>query len=333
MGQKIRVAINGFGRIGRLSFRELLKKEEVEVVAINDLTDIETLGHLVQYDSVHGKLTHVVKVESDFLVVDGASIKVFSNPKPETLPWSELKIDVVIECTGRFLTEETASKHVSAGARKVILSAPAKDDVKTIVLGVNEETLTKDDVIVSNASCTTNCLAPMVKVLDESFGIEKGYISTVHAYTADQNLQDAPHKDLRRARAAALSIIPTTTGAASAVGKVLPEMKGKLDGIALRVPIPDGSLTDLTAILKKDVTMEEVNNAFKKAANGALKGILQYSTDPLVSVDIVGNTHSCILDAPLTAANGKLVKLVGWYDNEYGYSSRIAELAVLVANL
>ncbi|MFT6166361.1 MAG: glyceraldehyde 3-phosphate dehydrogenase [Vicingaceae bacterium] len=333
MKEKVKIAINGFGRIGRLSFRELLKKNEVEVVAINDLTDIETLAHLLRYDSVHGKLAYTVKVESDCLIVDGTSVKVFSNPKPESLPWDDLKVDVVIECTGRFLTQESASKHITAGAGKVILSAPAKDDVKTIVLGVNEKTLTKDDLIVSNASCTTNCLAPMVKVLDESFGIEKGYISTVHAYTADQNLQDAPHKDLRRARAAALSIIPTTTGAASAVGQVLPSMLGKLDGIALRVPIPDGSLTDLTAILDQEVTKEQVNEAFKKAAESGLKGVLEYSIDPLVSVDIVGNTHSCILDSQLTAANGNLVKVVGWYDNEYGYSSRIAELAVLMATL
>ncbi len=333
MKEKVRIAINGFGRIGRLSFRELLKKDEVEVVAINDLTDIETLAHLLKYDSVHGKVPYSVQVESDTLIVDETSVKVFSNSSPETLPWAALKVDVVVECTGRFLTQETASQHIKAGAGKVILSAPAKDAVKTIVLGVNDHTLTKEDLIVSNASCTTNCLAPMVKVLDENFGIEKGYISTVHAYTADQNLQDAPHKDLRRARAAALSIIPTTTGAASAVGKVLPKMKGKLDGIALRVPIPDGSLTDLTAILNKDVTQEQLNEAFEKASKNELKGILEYTSDPLVSVDIVGNTHSCIVDSQLTAANGNLVKVVGWYDNEYGYSSRLAELAVRMAKL
>ena len=333
MKEKVRIAINGFGRIGRLSFRELLKKDEVEVVAINDLTDIETLAHLLKYDSVHGKLAYSVQVESDALIVNGTSVKVFSNSTPETLPWADLKVDVVVECTGRFLTQETASQHIKAGAGKVILSAPAKDAVKTIVLGVNDHTLTKEDLIVSNASCTTNCLAPMVKVLDENFGIEKGYISTVHAYTADQNLQDAPHKDLRIARAAALSIIPTTTGAASAVGKVLPKMKGKLDGIALRVPIPDGSLTDLSAILNKDVTQEQLNEAFEKASKNELKGILEYTSDPLVSVDIVGNTHSCIVDSQLTAANGNLVKVVGWYDNEYGYSSRLAELAVRMAKL
>ncbi|MDA9313013.1 type I glyceraldehyde-3-phosphate dehydrogenase, partial [Vicingaceae bacterium] len=321
------------GRIGRLSFRELLKKDEAEIVAINDLTDIETLAHLLRYDSVHGKLDYSVQVESDFLVVNGMRVKVVSNPTPETLPWADLKVDVVIECTGRFLTQESASQHIKAGASKVVLSAPAKDAVKTIVIGVNDQTLTKEDVIVSNASCTTNCLAPIVKVLDENFGIEKGYISTVHAYTADQNLQDAPHKDLRRARAAALSIIPTTTGAASAVAKVLPSMLGKLDGIALRVPIPDGSLTDLTAILNKDVTKEQINEAFEKASKNQLKGVLEYTSDSLVSVDIVGNTHSCIVDSQLTAANGSLVKIVGWYDNEYGYASRLAELTLKMAML
>ena len=333
MKEKVKIAINGFGRIGRLSFRELLKKDEAEIVAINDLTDIETLAHLLRYDSVHGKLDYSVQVESDFLVVNGMRVKVVSNPTPETLPWADLKVDVVIECTGRFLTQESASQHIKAGASKVVLSAPAKDAVKTIVIGVNDQTLTKEDVIVSNASCTTNCLAPIVKVLDENFGIEKGYISTVHAYTADQNLQDAPHKDLRRARAAALSIIPTTTGAASAVAKVLPSMLGKLDGIALRVPIPDGSLTDLTAILNKDVTKEQINEAFEKASKNELKGVLEYTSDPLVSVDIVGNTHSCIVDSQLTAANGSLVKIVVWYDNEYGYASRLAELAVKMAML
>ncbi len=333
MREKVKIAINGFGRIGRLSFRELLKKNEVEVVAINDLTDIETLAHLLRYDSVHGKLDFSVQVESDFLVVNGMRVKVVSNPTPETLPWADLKVDVVIECTGRFLTQESALQHIKAGASKVVLSAPAKDGVKTIVIGVNDQTLTKEDVIVSNASCTTNCLAPIVKVLDESFGIEKGYISTVHAYTADQNLQDAPHRDLRRARAAALSIIPTTTGAASAVAKVLPSMLGKLDGIALRVPIPDGSLTDLTAILNKGVTKEQTNEAFENASKNELKGVLEYTSDPLVSADILGNTHSCIVDSQLTAANGSLVKIVGWYDNEYGYASRLAELAVKMAML
>lgn len=333
MKEKVRVAINGFGRIGRLAFRELTVKSNVEVVAINDLTDLTTLAHLLKFDSVHGKFGHEVKIENNSLFVNDKEIKVFSEPSPLKLPWGELAVDIVVECTGRFLTQESAEQHLSAGAGKVVLSAPAKDDIKTVVLGVNEESLTKDDLIVSNASCTTNCLAPMVKVLDEAFGIEKGYISTIHAYTADQNLQDAPHKDLRRARAAAMSIIPTTTGAASAVGKVLPSMLGKLDGIALRVPIPDGSLTDFTAVLNKDVTKEQVNEAFKNAAKNQLKGILEYSTDPLVSIDIVGNSHSCILDSQLTSANGNLVKIVGWYDNEFGYSTRITELAMLMTSL
>ncbi|MFT6945872.1 MAG: glyceraldehyde 3-phosphate dehydrogenase [Vicingaceae bacterium] len=333
MKEKVRVAINGFGRIGRLAFRELTEKSNVEVVAINDLTDLTTLAHLLKFDSVHGKFGHEVKIENNSLFVNDKEIKVFSEPSPSKLPWGELAVDIVIECTGRFLTQESAEQHLSAGAGKVVLSAPAKDDIKTVVLGVNEESLTKDDLIVSNASCTTNCLAPMVKVLDEAFGIEKGYISTIHAYTADQNLQDAPHKDLRRARAAAMSIIPTTTGAASAVGKVLPSMLGKLDGIALRVPIPDGSLTDFTAVLSKEVTKEQVNEAFKNAAQNQLKGILEYSTDPLVSIDIVGNSHSCILDSQLTSANGNLVKIVGWYDNEFGYSTRITELAMLMTSL
>ena len=333
MKEKVRVAINGFGRIGRLAFRELTEKSNVEVVAINDLTDLTTLAHLLKFDSVHGKFGHEVKIENNSLFVNDKEVKVFSEPSPSKLPWGELAVDIVIECTGRFLTQKSAEQHLCAGAGKVVLSAPAKDDIKTIVLGVNEESLTKDDLIVSNASCTTNCLAPMVKVLDEAFGIEKGYISTIHAYTADQNLQDAPHKDLRRSRAAAMSIIPTTTGAASAVGKVLPSMLGKLDGIALRVPIPDGSLTDFTAVLNKDVTKEQVNEAFKNAAKNQLKGILEYSTDPLVSIDIVGNSHSCILDSQLTSANGNLVKIVGWYDNEFGYSTRITELSMLMTSL
>ena len=333
MKEKVRVAINGFGRIGRLAFRELTEKSNIEVVAINDLTDLTTLAHLLKFDSVHGKFGHEVKIENNSLFVNDKEVKVFSEPSPSKLPWGELAVDIVIECTGRFLTQESAEQHLNAGAGKVVLSAPAKDDIKTVVLGVNEESLTKDDLIVSNASCTTNCLAPMVKVLDEAFGIEKGYISTIHAYTADQNLQDAPHKDLRRARAAAMSIIPTTTGAASAVGKVLPSMLGKLDGIALRVPIPDGSLTDFTAVLNKEVTKEQVNEAFKNAAQNQLKGILEYSTDPLVSIDIVGNSHSCILDSQLTSANGNLVKIVGWYDNEFGYSTRITELAMLMTSL
>lgn len=323
---KIKVAINGFGRIGRLTFKALLTKENVEVVAINDLTDTKTLAHLLKYDSVHGKFNGTVEATANGIIVNGNEIKITAEREPKNLPWGDLGIDVVLESTGRFVDEKGAGGHLEAGAKKVVISAPAKGDIKTVVLGVNDEVLTGEENIVSNASCTTNCLAPMAKVLDDTFGIEKGYITTVHAYTADQNLQDAPHSDLRRARAAAYSIVPTSTGAAKAVGLVLPHLKGKLDGVAMRVPIPDGSLTDLTVILKKPATKEEINAAMKKAAEGEMKGILEYTEDPIVSIDIVGNTHSCIFDAEMTSANDTLVKVVGWYDNEAGYSNRAADL-------
>ena len=321
-----RVAINGFGRIGRLTFKALLQKENIEVVAINDLTDTATLAHLLKYDSVHGKFDGTVAATEDGIVVNGTKIKIYAEREPKNLPWGELNIDVVLESTGLFVNEEGAGQHMAAGARKVVISAPAKGNIPTVVLGVNENTLTGEETIMSNASCTTNCLAPMAKVLDDAFGIEKGYISTVHAYPADQRIQDAPHKDLRRARSGAVSIIPTSTGAAKAVGLVLPHLKGKLDGIALRVPIPDGSLTDLTAVVKRNVTAEEVNAAMKAAAEGPMKGILEYTEDPIVSIDIVGNPHSNIFDSQLTSARGNLVKLVGWYDNEAGYSHRAADL-------
>lgn len=323
---KIRVAINGFGRIGRLTFKYLLEKPTVEVVAINDLTDPTTLAHLLKYDSVHGKFNGTVEATATSLIVNGTAISITAERDPKQLPWKSMGIDVVLESTGRFVDEAGAGSHIQAGARKVVISAPAKGNIPTVVLGVNDHILTGEETIVSNASCTTNCLAPMAKVLDDNFGIEKGYITTVHAYTADQNLQDAPHKDLRRARAAAYSIVPTSTGAAKAVGLVLPHLKGKLDGIAMRVPIPDGSLTDLTVILKKEATAEEINAAMKKAAENELKGILQYETDPIVSIDIVGNKHSNIFDAELTSTNGTLAKVVGWYDNEAGYSARTADL-------
>ena len=322
----INVAINGFGRIGRLAFKTLLQKENITVTAINDLTDPATLAHLLKYDSVHGKFDGTVAVDGNSLVVNGKKIQIFAEREPKNLPWGELNIDVVLESTGFFVDKEGASGHITAGAKKVVISAPAKGNIPTVVLGVNEEILTGEEEIVSNASCTTNCLAPMAKVLDDAFGIEKGYISTVHAYTSDQRLQDSPHKDLRRARAAAYSIVPTTTGAAKAVGLVLPHLSGKLDGVAMRVPIPDGSLTDLTVILNKEVTKEEINAAMKKAAEGPMKGILEYTEDPIVSIDIVGNSHSCIFDAGLTSASGTLVKVVGWYDNEAGYSNRAADL-------
>jgi glyceraldehyde 3-phosphate dehydrogenase len=321
-----RIAINGFGRIGRMCFRSIIEKEGLDVVAINDLTDVKTLAHLLKYDSIHGRVKADVAADGNFLVVNGKRIEVIAQKDPAQLPWAAMNVDVVIESTGIFTDKEGAHKHITAGAKKVVISAPASGGIKTIVLGVNDGDITAEDVVLSNASCTTNCLAPMAKVLNDTFGIEKGYITTVHAYTADQRLQDAPHKDLRRARAAALSMVPTSTGAAKAVGEVLPELKGLLDGVAVRVPTPDGSLTDLVAILKRNVTKDEVNAAIKKAAENEMKGIIEYCTDPIVSIDIVGNKHSCIFDADLTSANGNLVKVMGWYDNEAGYSERVVEL-------
>ena len=325
----IKVGINGFGRIGRLVFRSILERGDgaFDVVGVNDLTDAETLAHLFKYDSVHGIYPGEVTAEGDELVIGGDRFKVFSERDPQNLPWGELDCDVVVESTGVFRTREKAGLHLQAGAKKVVISAPASGEVDaTIVLGVNDDVLTGDEQIVSNASCTTNCLAPMVKVLDDAFGVERGFMTTIHAFTSDQRIQDAPHKDLRRARAATLSMIPTTTGAAKAVGLVLPELAGKLDGFAVRVPTPDGSLTDLTAILKTEVTVDEVNAAFEAAASGELKGILEYSTAPLVSIDIVGNPHSNVFDAPSTMADGTMVKVVGWYDNEWGYASRTVDL-------
>ncbi len=323
----IKVGINGFGRIGRLVFRRSMQLGGVEFVGINDLTDAKTLAHLLKYDSVHGKYPGEVYAEGDHIVVDGQKIKITAEKDPANLKWGELGVDVVIESTGVFRTREACMKHIEAGAKKVILTVPPKGEVDaTVVLGVNDEILTGDEKIVSNASCTTNCLAPMVKVLNDNFGVEKGLMVTVHSYTNDQRLLDLPHKDLRRARAAATSIIPTTTGAAIAVGKVIPELNGKLDGYSLRVPTPDGSITDLTATLKREVTVEEVNEAFKKAAENELKGIMEYSDEPLVSVDIVGNPHSNIFDSLSTMVQGNMVKVVGWYDNEWGYSCRVVDL-------
>ena len=323
----IRVAINGFGRIGRMSFRAMMQHTDIDVVAVNDLTDVETLAHLLQYDSVQGRVNEKVNIENGAIRCGKHLMKVFAEKDPTALPWKELKIDVVIESTGFFLDKQSAGKHLQAGARKVIISAPAKEDVKTVVVGVNENTIGEDDVIVSNASCTTNCAAPMIKVIDDAFGVEWGLLSTVHAYTGDQRLVDAPHKDLRRARAASLSIIPTSTGAAKAVALILPHLKGKLDGMAFRVPVPSGSMTDITIQLKQTASADAVNAAFKNAAEqGALKGILEYCTDPIVSADIVGSTYSCIYDSALTMVMGNTVKLIGWYDNEAGYSARIADL-------
>ena len=326
-----RIAINGFGRIGRLAFRQMMSRPGIQVVGINDLTDVDTLAHLLKYDSIHGLFPGEVAVSGGNLVVNGSEIRITAERNQADLPWGDMGVDLVVESTGVFTEADKARAHIAAGAGKVIISAPAKGDLKTVVLGVNDDILTGDDLIVSNASCTTNCLAPMAKVLNDTFGLEKGYITTVHAYTADQRLQDAPHKDLRRARAAALSMIPTSTGAAKAVGLVLPELAGKLDGMAVRVPTPTGSVTDLTAVLKREATAEEVNAALKAAANGPMKGVLQYCEDPIVSVDIVGNTHSCILDAALTKCSGTLVKLFGWYDNEAGYATRVVDLAERLA--
>lgn len=320
------IAINGFGRIGRMCLRQMLGNHELNVVAINDLTDIPTLAHLLKYDTVHGKLNAPIDHDQEHLIINGKAIKIFAEKDPALLPWSALHVDVVIESTGIFTDRNHASKHLQAGAKKVIISAPATGGIRTIVMGVNDQTITESDDILSNASCTTNCLAPMAMVLDKKFGIEKGYISTVHSYTADQRLHDAPHKDLRRARAAALNIVPTSTGAAKAVGEVLPELKGKLDGIALRVPTADGSITDLVAILKTDASAELVNAAMKEAADTYLRGILEYSDEPLVSSDIIGNTHSCVFDSELTSVSGRLVKVLGWYDNEVGYSTRVIDL-------
>lgn len=322
----VNVAINGFGRIGRTVFRLGFKKPDIKIVAINDLADPKTLAHLLKHDSVHGIYNREVEIENSSLVVDGTKIRIFSERDPEKLPWDELGVDIVIESTGFFRKKEDAAKHLKAGAKKVIISAPGKGDVKSIVLGVNNEILEDDDAIIDNASCTTNCLVPVVKVLNDKFGINKAFMTTIHGYTSDQRLLDTPHKDLRRARAAAVNIIPTTTGAAAASGKVIPELEGRLDGLAIRVPVPDGSLVDLVAELKREVTVDEVNKAMEEASDGYLKGILEYSEKPLVSQDIVGNTSSSIFDARSTMVMGNLVKVLSWYDNEMGYSMRLVDL-------
>jgi glyceraldehyde 3-phosphate dehydrogenase len=327
----MKVAINGFGRIGRISYRALLQKKNIEVVAINDLTDTKTLAHLFKYDSSHGIFDGDVTYDAEHLIINGKKVKILSVKNPAELPWKTLGIDVVLESTGFFTEKEKAEAHITAGAKKVIISAPATGDLKTIVLGVNDNILDGSETVISNASCTTNCLAPMVKVLEDNFGIESGFMNTIHAYTSDQRLQDAPHKDLRRARSAALSIIPTSTGAAKALSLVIPSVEGKLNGTSLRVPVPVGSITDFTATLKRSTTKEEINAAFKKAASeGSLKGYLAYSEDPLVSVDIVGNPASSIFDSELTMVQGNNVKIFGWYDNEFGYSNRTADLIELV---
>jgi glyceraldehyde 3-phosphate dehydrogenase len=322
-----RIAINGFGRIGRMYLRSILHKPALEVTAINDLADVKTLAHLFKYDSIHGRFTGTVSTEDNTLIINDRRIQVYSEKDPTALPWGDLQIDLALESTGLFLDTKNAEKHIAAGAKKVLLSAPPKDSsIKTIVLGVNDYLLSKDDTIISNASCTTNCAAPMIKVLHENFHISQAYITTVHSYTSDQRLHDAPHKDLRRARAAALNMVPTTTGAAKAITLTFPELEGKIGGAGIRVPVPDGSLTDITCTIEKPATIEEVNKCFSEAAIKHLHGILSYSDEPLVSSDIVGDTHSCIFDAQLTSVIGNMVKVVGWYDNETGYSSRLADI-------
>jgi len=322
------VAINGFGRIGRLVLRVILNSHpELNVVAINDLTDAKTLAYLFKYDSVHKIYPADISYVDDFLVVNGKKIKIYAEKDPEVLPWKDLGVEFVIESTGIFTSKEKASKHLKAGAKKVILTAPAKDEVDaTIVMGVNHTSLKPEHAIVSNASCTTNCLAPVAKVLQDKFGIVNGLMTTIHSYTNDQRILDLPHSDLRRARAAAMSMIPTSTGAAKAIGLVIPELKGKLDGVAIRVPTPDGSLVDLCVNVEKETTKEEVNAAMKEAADTYLEGYLMFSTDPIVSIDIVGNHYSSIFDSLTTYVKGKLVKIFSWYDNEFGYSSRVVDL-------
>jgi glyceraldehyde 3-phosphate dehydrogenase len=326
-----KIAINGFGRIGRLTLRNLLEDKSVEVVAINDLTDNKTLAYLFKHDSAQGMYAGEVSYTDDTITIDGHEIKAYSSRNPADLPWKALGVNTVLECTGVFRTREKAALHKKAGADNVILSAPAKDDgFQTIVLGVNDELISHQKDYFSNASCTTNCLAPVVKIIEDNWGLVQGNLTTIHSYTGDQRIQDAPHSDLRRARAAAVNIVPTTTGAAIALGKVLPSAAGKLFAMAVRVPVITGSLIELTVIVDKDVTVDEINAAFKKESEGAMKGILEYSEAPLVSTDIIGNKHSSIYDSQLTQVSGKLVKIVSWYDNEAGYSARLADLAARV---
>jgi len=325
----MKIAINGFGRIGRSVFKVAMERKNIEVVAINDITDAKTLAHLLKYDSNYGKYSKSVEAKDNGLIVDGEKIAVLAERDPKKLPWGEMGVDLVIESTGIFRLREQVAWHFEAGAKRAILTVPAKDKVdKMVVLGVNDDDLKDEDLIVSNASCTTNCLAPIAKILLDNFGIVEGLMTTVHAYTSDQKLQDAPHSDLRRARAACLSIIPTSTGAAKAVGKVIPELDGKLNGLALRVPVPTGSLVDLTVKLEKNAGVEEVNAAMKKAAQGKMKGILEYCEDPIVSVDVIGNPHSSVFDSQATMKLGSgFFKVLSWYDNEWGYSNRVVDLA------
>ena len=328
------IAINGFGRIGRLVFRELFDKKEFKILAINDLTDAKTLAHLLKHDSVHGTYKHNVEITENAIVVNGTQIKIFAEKAPENLPWKELKIDYVIESTGVFRTREGAAKHLQSGANKVIITAPAKGEIDaTIVLGVNDDTLKPEHKIISNASCTTNCLAPVMKVISDNFEVKSAFMTTIHSYTMDQRLLDYPHKDLRRARAAALNIVPTTTGAASATGMVIPKLKGKIDGMAVRVTTPNGSLVDITIVVDRETTKEEINGLMKKAAETNLKGILEYSEEPLVSTDIIGNPASSIFDSQVTMVNGNLIKILSWYDNEWGYACRVVDIVKYISEL
>jgi glyceraldehyde 3-phosphate dehydrogenase len=330
----MRIAVNGFGRIGRIFLRNILDRKDIVVVAINDISDTKTLAHLFKYDSVHRGFKGKVEFDSDHLVINGNAIKVFSEPDPLALPWKQLDIDLVIESTGKFTSGQGAALHLQAGARQVIISAPGVDkSIPTVVLGVNDGLINLRSPVLSNASCTTNNVAAMVKILDDNWGIIDGYITTVHSMTGDQNLHDAPHKDLRRARAASGSIIPTTTGAAKAITAIFPHLEGRLGGAGIRVPVLNGSLTDFTCSLKKQPTVDAINAAFKQAADGSMKNVLEYTEDPIVSTDILGNTHSCIFDAQLTSIVGGLVKVVGWYDNEMGYSSRLADLVEKISEL
>lgn len=324
---KVRLAINGFGRIGRVMTRALQNNDQVELVAINDLAPADQLVHLLKYDSVHRLFPGSVIAKENCIEINDKIVYVYNCKDPEELPWADLNIDVVVEATGAFRTKELASKHITAGARKVVVSAPAKGEVPTFVLGINDDQITGDETVMSNASCTTNCAAPMVKIIDEACGIDRGFLTTVHAYTSDQKLHDAPHsKDLRRARAAAENIVPTSTGAANALIKLFPHLHGKLFGNAVRVPVSDGSLTEMTLVVNNPIPVSEINRLFKQKAEGEYKGLLEYTSDPIVSVDIIGNPHSCIFDSGLTVVNGNMIRIVGWYDNEGGYSNRLVDL-------
>ena len=331
---KTRIAINGFGRIGRVFLRTVINHPDIEIVAINDLADVQTMAHLLKFDSVHRTFKGSVSSSNNLLLVDGHKIHYCSESKPQDLPWSKLKIDIVVECTGQFKSYELAHQHIAAGAKKVIISAPPSDDnIRTIVMGINEDSISANDIILSNASCTTNSAAPMIDLIDNAFGIESAYITTVHSFTTDQRLHDSPHIDLRRARAGATSIVPTTTGAAKAITKIFPHLEGKMGGCGIRVPVPDGSLTDITCIVKKKTSGKEVNDLFRQRASDSLKGIVSYIDIPIVSVDVLGNSHSCVFDSLLTSVIGNMVKVVGWYDNEVGYSFRLLDLILYIRSI